>query len=217
MPAGLGGKYMARGLESELIENEIELSIIRSFGWAIIEFEASLFQKYLHLSGPASIITEHDFKKHLKEMHSKGYISPLDFQGKRAWRKLVIESDLEEELQDEEEIRRIIERARKTRAKLRKKRLSPHDKLVTESRVIAEEILRTLKRKVLKGEVTDAEATDVLLKHVKGMRRALADSPSDLLEYLRTNLPTMTRPMEKILRSKGEDVLLLSLRLIAAG
>jgi hypothetical protein len=195
----------------------IEVDIIRSFGWAIIEFEASLFQKYLQLSGANSIVTEPQFKKYLMEMHAKGYISPLDFQGKKAWRKLVIESDLEEELQDEEEIRKIIERARETRKLLKKKRMSPHDKLVTESRVIAEEILRTLKRKVVKGEVTGTEATDVLLRHVRGMRRALADSSTEFLEYVKTNIPSMIRPMEKILQSKGEDVLLLSLRLIAAG
>ena len=95
--------------------------------------------------------------------------------------------------------------------------MSPHDKLVTESRVIAEEILRTLKRKVLIGEVTGNEAKDVLLRHVRGMRRALAGSSTEFMEYVRTNLPSMAKPMEKILRSKGEDVLLLSLRLIAAG
>ncbi|MFX1602368.1 MAG: hypothetical protein ACFFCK_02720 [Promethearchaeota archaeon] len=208
---------MAKGLESKLVENEIELGIIRSFGWSIIEFEASLYQKYLQLSAPASIMTEQDFKKCLKEMHSKGYVSPLEFQGKRAWRKLIIESDFEEELQDEEEIRRIIERARETRKELKKKRMSPRDKLVTESRVIAEEILRALKRKVLIREVGGTEATDVLLKHVRGMRRALADSQTEFMAYVKTNIPSMTKPMEKILRSKGEDVLLLSLRLIAAG
>ena len=120
-------------------------------------------------------------------------------------------------MQDEVEIARIIEKARETRAKMKKKRLSPRDKLVTESRVIAEEILRTLKRKILKGELTDAEARDVLQYHVRRMRRALADSSSDFLEYVKTHLPSMKKPMEKILRSKGEDVLLLSLRLIAAG
>jgi hypothetical protein len=195
----------------------VEVDIIRSFGWAIIEFEASLYQKYLQLSGANSIITEPQFKRFLMEMHAKGYISPLDFQGKRAWRKLVIESDLEEELQDEEEIRRIILKARETRKGLKKKRMSPHDKLVTESRVIAEEILRTLKRKIITGEVTGNKATEVLLKHVRGMRRALADSSTEFLEYVKTNIPSMTKPMEKILHSKGEDVLLLSLRLIAAG
>ena len=195
----------------------VEVDIIRSFGWAIIEFEASLYQKYLQLSGANSIITEPQFKRFLMEMHAKGYISPLDFQGKRAWRKLVIESDLEEELQDEEEIRRIIEKARETRRGLKKKRMSPHEKLVTESRVIAEEILRALKRKVIIGEVTGTEASDVLLKHVRGMRRALADSSTEFLQYVKTNIPSMTKAMEKILNSKGEDVLLLSLRLIAAG
>lgn len=208
---------MAHSPESELVNSDIELSIIRAFGWALIEFEAVLFQKYLHLSGPKSITTEPEFKRYLKEMHSKGYLSPLEFQGKRVWKKLVIESDLEEELQDEAEIRESIERAREIRKKLRKKRLSPRDKLVTESRIIAEDILRTLKRKILKGEVTDAEATDVLLRHVGGMRRALADSKGDFQEYVRNNLPSMTKPLEKILQSKGEDVLLLSLRLIEVG
>ncbi|MHA2140920.1 MAG: hypothetical protein ACXADC_03810 [Candidatus Thorarchaeota archaeon] len=195
-------------------ERDIEVNIVRAFGWSIIEFEAVLFQKYLHMSGPSSVMLEEDFKKYLKEMHAKGFVSPLEFQGKRAWRKLVIESDMEEDLQDEEEIRELIEKAKKSRHKLRRKKKTPHGRLVTESRVIAEEILRILRTKVVLGVMSKQKARDLLIRHVEGMRRALVDSPNEFLRYVRKNLPGMRKPMEQILVSKGQDVLLLSLRLI---
>lgn len=208
---------MSMRLRPDDYERDIELDIVRSFGWAIIEFEAVLFQKYLHLSGPSSVMLEEDFKKRLREMHAKGYVSPVDFQGKRAWRKLVIESDFEEEIQDEEEIRELIAKAKRDRHKQRRKRKTLHGRLVTESKVIAEDILGTLRDKVVKGEVSDKEARELLLEHIEGMRRALIVSTDDFLRYVRRNIPSMTAPMKQILTSKGEDVLLLSLRLLSAG
>ncbi|MHA3964935.1 MAG: hypothetical protein AM325_015510 [Candidatus Thorarchaeota archaeon SMTZ1-45] len=195
-------------------EREIEVNIVRAFGWSIIEFEAVLFQKYLHMSGPSSIMLEGDFRKYLMEMHAKGFISPLEFQGKRAWRKLIVESDMEDEIQDEEEIRELIEKAKGTRHKQRRKKKTPHSRLVTESRIIAEDILGILRDKVIRGEMSDKAARDLLVRHVEGMRRALVDSPNEFLRYVRKNIPGMRKPMEQILTSKGQDILLLSLRLI---
>ena len=45
-------------------------------------------------------------------MEAKGYISPVDFQGKRAWKRLVIESDIDEEPLTPEEVRALIEKAK---------------------------------------------------------------------------------------------------------
>ncbi|MHA1937980.1 MAG: hypothetical protein ACXABV_11580 [Candidatus Thorarchaeota archaeon] len=196
-------------------EKEVEANIVRAFGWSIIEFEAVLYQKYLHMSGPSSVMLEEEFKKHLKEMHAKGFVSPLEFQRKKAWRKLVIESDLEEELQDEDEIRELLEAAKRARHKQRRKRKTPHGRIVTESRIIAEDILSTMRDKVIRGEMSDEAARTILMQHVEGMRRALLDSPDAFLRYVRKNIPGMRKPMSHILASKGEDVLLLSLRLIS--
>jgi hypothetical protein len=196
-------------------EKEVEANIVRAFGCSIIEFEAVLYQKYLHMSGPSSVMLEEEFKKHLKEMHAKGFVSPLEFQRKKAWRKLVIESDLEEELQDEDEIRELLEAAKRARHKQRRKRKTPHGRIVTESRIIAEDILSTMRDKVIRGEMSDEAARTILMQHVEGMRRALLDSPDAFLRYVRKNIPGMRKPMSHILASKGEDVLLLSLRLIS--
>ena len=195
-------------------EREIEVDILRAFGWSIIEFEPVLYQKYLHMSARSSIMMEGDFRKQLQEMHAKGFVSPLKFQGKKAWRKLIIESEMEEELQDEDEIRALIETAKRARHKQRRKKKTPHGRIVTESRVIAEEILSTLRDKVIRGEMSDQTARDILMQHIEGMRRALLESPDEFMRYVKRNIPGMRKPMKHILASKGEDVLLLSLRLI---
>jgi hypothetical protein len=205
---------MFERLKPDDYEREVEANIVRAFGWSIIEFEAVLFQKYLHMSGPSSIMLEEEFKKHLKEMHAKGFVSPLEFQRKKAWRKLVIESDIEEDIQDEDEIRELLEAAKRARHKQRRKKKSPHGRIVTESRIIAEDILSILRDKVIRGEMSDESARAILMQHVEGMRRALLDSPDEFLRYVRKNIPGMRKPMKHILASKGEDVLLLSLRLI---
>ncbi|MHA2003808.1 MAG: hypothetical protein ACW975_10635 [Candidatus Thorarchaeota archaeon] len=201
-------------LQPDDYEREIEANIVRAFGWSIIEFEAVLYQKYLHMSGPSSVMLEEEFKKHLKEMHAKGFVSPLEFQRKKAWRKLVIESDTEEELQDEDEIRELLEAAKRARHKQRRKKKTPHGRIVTESRIIAEDILSTLRDKVIRGEMSDDAAKVILMQHIEGMRRALLDSSEAFMRYVRKNIPGMRKPMSHILASKGEDVLLLSLRLI---
>lgn len=126
----------------------------------------------------------------------------------------MIESEMEEELQDEDEIRALIEAAKRSRHKQRRKKKTPHGRIVTESRIIAEEILSTLRDKVIRGEMSDQAARDILMQHIKGMRRALLESPDEFMKYVIRNIPGMRKPMKHILASKGEDVLLLSLRLI---
>jgi hypothetical protein len=202
-------------LVPEDYEREIEADILRAFGWSIIEFEPVLYQKYLHMSARSSVMLEGEFRKQLQEMHAKGFVSPLEFQGKKAWRKLVVESDMEEELQDEDEIRALIEAAKRARHKQRRKKKTPHGRLVTESRIIAEDILSILRNKVIRGEMSDTVAREILMRHIKGMRRALLESPDEFLRYIRKHIPEMRKPMTHILASKGEDLLLLSLRLIS--
>ncbi|MBD3158771.1 MAG: hypothetical protein GF309_08300 [Candidatus Lokiarchaeota archaeon] len=70
--------------------NQIELNIIRSFGWALVELESTLFERYRVSSPNRSLTTLEEFRKQLREMESKGYVSSLKLHGKRAYRKLIV-------------------------------------------------------------------------------------------------------------------------------
>ena len=69
---------------------------------------------------------------------------------------------------------------------------------------------------MISGELSEEEAKAVLLEHIDGMRRALADSSDVFLRYIKRHLPAMKDPLEELLVTKGEYVLLLSLRHIGA-
>ena len=93
MPLGtVRGEFMSGLPESSVVEIEIEKTIIKAFGWSIIEFEAVLYHKFLIFSGPTSVLTDDMFRKHLMRLHSKCFIAPLNFQGRKGWKKLVPKS-----------------------------------------------------------------------------------------------------------------------------
>ncbi|MDF1538687.1 MAG: hypothetical protein P1Q69_07275, partial [Candidatus Thorarchaeota archaeon] len=73
------------------LERNIERDIVSAFGSSLIEFEAVLLQKFLMLSAAHSLITDRMFRKYLVQMHAKGYVTPVDFQGKRCWKRLIVE------------------------------------------------------------------------------------------------------------------------------
>lgn len=70
--------------------NQVELEIIRSFGWALVELESTLYERYCVSSADRSLTTLQEFRNQLREMESKGYVSSLDLHGKRAYRKLLV-------------------------------------------------------------------------------------------------------------------------------
>lgn len=67
---------MSENAAAEERENGIETSVVHSFGSAIIEFEDVIFQKFLIMSGPNSVVTKEQFGRILSRMHSKGYVAP---------------------------------------------------------------------------------------------------------------------------------------------
>jgi hypothetical protein len=194
---------MSHHFESEAIEK----TIIQAFGYSIIEFEQVLFHKFLISSGPASVMTDEMFHKHLVSLQSKGFVAPLDFQGKRAWKKLVINWDAELE-----DLEVSIEPQQMTSEQEEKKQ--PAEGLISESRTLAKEIKETLKGKITPEWNEDIQKSTI--RHAEEMRRALSDSRRDFIRYLESNIPALKQPMKEILDNKGEEVLLLSLRLIAA-
>jgi hypothetical protein len=215
MMSRLGGRTVSEDSGLEDREKNFETSIVYSFGSAIIEFEDVIFQKFLIMSGANSVMTKELFMKLLSRMHSKGYVAPLEFLGRKAWRRLVVEDRLEDRLEPIAVQKTSKDTAMSSKpVRLRKK---PDERLVSESRVIAEDLLNTMKGRLMGGRDLDTKAREVLVRHAAGMRKALTESREGFLDYIRTNTPSMSEPMQRILNSKGEDVLLLSLRLIEAG
>ncbi len=209
---------MSIGMRPEDIEREIEIAVVRTFGWSVIEFEAVLFQKFLVMSAPRSLMTEDMFRKHLKGMEAKGYLTPVEFQGKRAWKRLIIESDFEEIVLTPEEIKDLIEKAKAESERKAAQKKPQSEKIVSESKALAVIILRYLeismpsrvkvKRKI--GEPT-------LIDHIESLHHALVESRESFLNYIRKNLPRVYDEMKKVLNANGDEVILRSLRVIESG
>ncbi|MHA2372106.1 MAG: hypothetical protein ACXAEB_03755 [Candidatus Thorarchaeota archaeon] len=205
---------MSEAPPSEEVEREIERDVIRSFGSSIIEFEAVLFQKFLIFSGPRSVLTEGMFRKHLTRMHSKGYISPLDFQGRRSWKKLVVEEEIEEERQSPDDIEDVLRLSLSIPPESKRSAPLPKEKLVSESSIIADNLRQTILDRLPEEGQIDSRKQIQLNELIKGMRRALSVSRRGFLQYVINNVPNLRVPMVEILDSKGEEVLLLSLRIL---
>ncbi len=206
---------MSYSYDSEDLEREREIGIVGAFGWAVIEFEAVLFQKFLIMSGPTSFITEEMFRKYLLNMEAKGYISPLEFQGKRAWKRLVIETEIEEPAMTPEEVIKFIAEAQEAGKKKKKKKAGEHR--IQESKTLADNIIRTLEQ-VMPGTRKQKKPWESsLLEHVEGMHKALIESKEEFLNYIKKNIPPAYQPLQKLLNTNGEEMLLLSLRVIESG
>jgi len=64
----------------------IEDTILLSFGHSLIDFEATLYEKFLLIT-KGLVITCQEFKDHLDNMEERGLIVSADFLGKRCWVK----------------------------------------------------------------------------------------------------------------------------------
>ncbi len=87
-------------------------------------------------------------------------------------------------------------------------------KPVIVSMTMADDILRTLEI-ALTEEDDDSEIAEARVRtHVKRMRRALSSSESELIDYIRLNVPSFRKPMKQFLSTKGPEPVMLSLRII---
>ncbi|MFW9849920.1 MAG: hypothetical protein ACFFF4_12345, partial [Candidatus Thorarchaeota archaeon] len=194
--------------QPEQEERMIELDIVRAFASSIIEFEAVLFQKFMMFSASHSLVTEKMFRKILNQMHAKGYVSPVEFQGKRCWKRLIVEDDLEVSDLTPEEVRRVLREGQAIIPQY-EERTAPRESVVSDTNVVAEEIRQTLLTKLYADRPITPETLKELQYHVNRMRKALNDGPDVFLKYVKRNIPSILEPMEHILKAKGETVLLL--------
>jgi hypothetical protein len=208
---------LSHAYDSSDLEREIEIGIVSAFGWSVIEFEAVLFHKFLLMSGPTSLITEDMFRKYLMKMEAKGYVSPVDFQGRKAWKRLIIESEIEEPSMTPEEVKEFIAKAHEAGKAKTKKKKATGEQRVNESRVLADKIIRTLEQVMPRLMKENKPWESSLIDHIEGMHKALTESKKEFLKYIKKNLPPAYEPINKLLNSKGEDMFLLSLRVIESG
>ncbi|TFG14021.1 hypothetical protein EU537_04795 [Candidatus Thorarchaeota archaeon] len=190
----------------------LERDILRAFGTALIEFEETLFHKYLLLSARGSLITRDIFQEHLQDMEKKGYISKAYLHGKVCWKRDIDASELEKEPYDEDIDRHkpILEFVRSKYGQGRK----ADEGMVSESSKIAEEIVKLMDHLLLTEYAGQAKANETIILHAREMRKALSRSSSKFIEYLEQDAPELLKPMRRLLDAEGEDLLLLSLHLI---
>jgi len=199
----------------EDMERDIEREIVRAFGSSLIEFEAVLLQKFLMLSAAHSLITDKMFRKHLNNMHAKGYATPVDFQGKRCWKRLIVEDDLDVIDLTPEEVKHVLRHGQPLIPQYTD-RSTPIGALVSDSSKIANEIRHMIRSGHYAGKPLTPETLVEIQQHAKYMHKALFDSSEEFLKYVKRNMPSILEPLSHMLRSKGENVLLISLRLIGA-
>ncbi|TFG31232.1 hypothetical protein EU527_12935 [Candidatus Thorarchaeota archaeon] len=205
-----------RGRQEES-PNEIELDIIRSFGWAVVELEETLYERFLHLSARRSIMSLDAFKSHLKEMEAKGWISPIHLHGFKGYKKLLAEKDDGKSLEPKiplDEIRLALG-SKKALPKMKPEETTKINReLLDKSETVGQAIQMALEAWMLreKGRISKGQVHE----HMKNMCHALSESEEDLFEYVRTQTPGILIEVGQILRSRGSDFLLLSLRLSEA-
>jgi hypothetical protein len=190
----------------------MERDILRAFGTALIEFEETLFHKYLLLSARGSLITRDIFQEHLQDMEEKGYISKAYLHGKACWKRDIDASELEKEPCDEDmdTQKPILEFVRSKYGHGRK----ADEGMVSESSKIAEEIVKLMDHLLLTEYAGQAKANETIIHHAREMRKALSKSSSRFIEYLELDAPELLKPMRRLLDAEGENLLLISLHLI---
>ncbi|MFW9919797.1 MAG: hypothetical protein ACFFED_09375 [Candidatus Thorarchaeota archaeon] len=77
---------------------QMELDVLRSFGWAVIELESVLYERYTHQSVKHSLISLEEFRKALRDMEAKGFVSSVGLHGKRAYKKSIVSSKIISEI-----------------------------------------------------------------------------------------------------------------------
>ena len=186
-----------------------ELDIIRSFGWAVVEFEETLFERYIHLSARSSLITFNDFRNQLRDMESKGYVASKRIHGKRSFKRLLVA----EPKVPLEEMRLVVGslKAKLKHDKLDSLRVS--EKLVSQSQIACRDLLGALQRCAMEEGGSSVSRRRFVYGHLGNMQKSLCESEESLFHYVRTQLPGMLIDVARILNQRGPEFLLLSLRI----
>ncbi|MHA1940056.1 MAG: hypothetical protein ACXABV_02095 [Candidatus Thorarchaeota archaeon] len=69
------------------VPHQVEDLIMWAFGKAIIEFEATLYQKFHLLSGDI-VVGKNEFRWHLENMKERGLLASSEYKGVPSWSRL---------------------------------------------------------------------------------------------------------------------------------
>ncbi len=193
------------------LDNELEDDILLSFGDAIVEFEDTLFQKFVLLSSRRSLITSEMFRRYLKMMQSKGYVTPIEFHGRKAWKRMVVLDYASDTL-----IPRRVTYAQPSESSGPSRELVRRGSILSEACSVAERIQQDMLTSLSSEHKTrDATTLSIIMsQHVRNMHRTLARSRLALLEYLNHNVPGLRTTFDNLLTSKDETTILIGLRIL---
>jgi len=198
--------------------NAIELDIIRSFGWSIVEVEETLYERFLHISSSRSLTPRDVFQSHLREMEAKGFISPIHLHGLKGYKRLLADKELGNSIYPNvplDEMRLAVGSIR-AKSTIEKHRAPPKvtEDLLSLSENVGKGLQAALENWMLRETGRISKGT--VHEHMKNMCHALNKSEEALFDYVRTQTPGILIEVGQILRSRGSDFLLLSLRLTEA-
>ncbi|MHA2045135.1 MAG: hypothetical protein ACXAAO_15150 [Candidatus Thorarchaeota archaeon] len=191
----------------------LELDIMRSFGWAVVETEAALYQRYLNLSAARSLMPDKVFKTHLREMEAKGYVSSLRLHGKKAYRRLLIGRDVGAEIHPTaplDEMRLALGSLKAKPSFGKKIRSQMTSDVVNDSAIVGQEIQNAIENWMLRDSGRISKGA--MHAHIANMMSALQESEEELFEYVRIEVPGLLADLGQVLRRYGPDFLLLTLR-----
>ena len=199
------------------VPTRIELDIAKAFGWTLILYEESLYERFLQISSDTSLITLEEFRFYLREMEAKGYIASLSMHGHRAYRRLLVEDDVGIPLTPRiplEELRLAIGSRH-----ARMKRSIEHPKavttdLVSESEEVGEYVLDLIENYLKYKYGLKSVKKSVLFGYVQKLCQALSQSEDTFYTFVERNTPEMLTNLRRIAETKGSDLLLLGLRLV---
>ncbi|MBA7587609.1 hypothetical protein ES708_29640 [subsurface metagenome] len=147
-------------------------------------------------------------------MESKGYLSPVHLQGLRGYKKLLAERDGRSlsPTAPLDEIRLALG-SKKAKPRFHKRRTPAKvtRDLFLMSETIGKAIQTELESWMLRE--TGRISKGLVHEHMKNMCKALEESEESLFEYIRTQTPGILIEVGQILKSRGPEFLLLSLRL----
>ena len=192
----------------------LEIDIIRSFGWAVVEMEDALYQRYIRISASRSLMPEVTFKAHLKIMEAKGYVSSMSLHGRRAYRRLLVGEDVGRELHPKvplDEIRLALGSLKTKHRFSKKHRSRVTSDVVKDTETIGQELEHALENWMMTDSGRISRGS--IHAHIANMMDALSKSEDSLFEYVRIELPGLLAEIGQILRIYGSDFLLLTLRL----
>jgi hypothetical protein len=182
--------------------NPTEINVIRAFGWSLIEYEMTLYQKFLSVSVDGSLITFELFRNILRTMESKGFLQELKFQGKKAYRKMLVDSEIEKYTKPSQPIDEMRLAIGGMKARAKEKTVMKRQKATA-----GQKILQALRDWLLEESGLLEIDIAILRDCIAEIRDAVSQSNEFLVETLNCEYPGIRKVVEAALKEYGPELL----------